>query len=107
MEILTVFAENMKKYRKQAKLTQEKLAELCDTDHRYIGQIETGRRCPSLEYVERIASALNIAPYRLFYDETDASGEELAVLHREQKEKIKAMLTENITQICSMIDEKY
>jgi transcriptional regulator with XRE-family HTH domain len=42
----------MKKYRKKAKLTQEKLAELCGTDHRYIGQIETGVRCPSLDYNE-------------------------------------------------------
>ena len=106
MEILTVFAENMKKYRKQAKLTQEKLAELCETDHRYIGQIETGRRCPSLEYVERIASALNIAPYRLFYDETDTDGEGYIALLKEQKQKIKTMLIENVTQICSMIDEQ-
>ena len=106
MKILTVFAENMKKYRKRAKMTQEKLAELCETDHRYIGQIETGRRCPSLEYVERIASALNIAPYRLFYDETDADGDGQAALLREQKQKIKTMLIENVTQICSMIDEQ-
>jgi len=107
MEIQAVFAENMKKYRKQAKLTQEKLAELCETDHRYIGQIETGRRCPSLEYVEKIAVALNIAPYRLFYDETNAENEGLMALHREQKQKIKTMLIENVTKVCSMIDEQY
>ena len=107
MEIQAVFAENMKKYRKQAKLTQEKLAELCDTDYRYIGQIETGRRCPSLEYIGKIAAALNIAPYRLFYDEADTENEELTTLHREQKQKIKTMLIENVTRICSMIDEQY
>ena len=106
MGLRAVFAENMKKYRKQARLTQEKLAELCDTDHRYIGQIETGRRCPSLEFVEIIASALNIAPYRLFYDEKDASGEELAALNKEQKQKIKTMLIENVSKICLFIDEQ-
>src|SRR5215471_14927722 len=104
MELQTVFAENMKKYRKQAKLTQEKLAELCDTDHRYIGQIETGRRCPSLEYVGKIAAALNIAPYRLFYDETNMEDDELATMYREQKSKIKTLLIENVSQICSKID---
>ena len=107
MELQAVFAENMKKYRKQAKLTQEKLAELCDTDHRYIGQIETGRRCPSLEYIGKIASALNIAPYRLFYDETNAEDDGTAAIHREQKQKIKTMLIDNVTRICSMIDEQY
>jgi transcriptional regulator with XRE-family HTH domain len=105
MEIQAVFAENMKKYRKQAKITQEKLAELCDTNHRYIGQIETGRRCPSLEYVERIAEALNIAPYLLFYD--DSNDAESITLRTEQKDKIKSMLSENFSHICSLIDEDY
>jgi transcriptional regulator with XRE-family HTH domain len=105
MKIQAVFAGNMKKYRKLAKITQEKLAELCDTDHRYIGQIETGRRCPSLEFIEKIAIALNIAPYLLFYDETDIEG--VAARHREQKQKIKTMLIENVSRICSMIDEQY
>ena len=107
MEIQVVLAENMKKYRKQAKITQEKLAELCNTDYRYIGQIETGRRYPSLEFIGKIAAALNIAPYLLFYDETGADNEGLAALHGEQKQKIKTMLIENVTRICSMIDEQY
>jgi transcriptional regulator with XRE-family HTH domain len=102
MEIQAVFAGNMKKYRKQAKITQEELAELCNTDHRYIGQIETGRRCPSLEFIGKIAAALNVAPYRLFYDENGG----LEVLHQEQKQKIKTMLIESVSRICSMIDER-
>ncbi|MDR2419247.1 MAG: helix-turn-helix domain-containing protein [Treponema sp.] len=39
---------NLRKYRKQASLTQKRLAELCDTDPRYIGQLETGHCCPFL-----------------------------------------------------------
>jgi transcriptional regulator with XRE-family HTH domain len=107
MDIQTVFAENMKKYRKKAKLTQEKLAEMCGTDHRYIGQIETGVRCPSLDFVERIASALKIAPYRLFYDESNSDDEGFTALQKEQKQKLKALLFDNFSQICSVIDEQY
>ena len=107
MEIQTVFTENMRKYRKKAKLTQEKLAEICGTDFRYIGQIETGVRCPSLDYVERIASALKIAPYRLFYDENSKEDDGFVALQKEQKQKIKNMLFENFSQICSIIDEQY
>ncbi|GHV68963.1 transcriptional regulator [Spirochaetia bacterium] len=107
MGIQDVFIVNMRKYRKQAGITQEKLAEFCDTDPAYIGQIETGRRCPSLEYVERIAAALNIAPYRLFYDEAEVGDEGIIALHKEQKQKIKTMLIENVSRICSMIDEQY
>jgi transcriptional regulator with XRE-family HTH domain len=107
MELKSVFAENMRKYRKQAKMTQEKLAEICNTDHRYIGQIETGCRCPSLEFIGKIAIALNIAPYLLFYDETGVENELFAARHKEQKQKIKTMLIENVSRICSMIDEQY
>ncbi|MDR3343270.1 MAG: helix-turn-helix transcriptional regulator [Treponema sp.] len=63
--------KNMKKHRKLAGFTQEKLAELCDTDPCYIRQIESGRRCPSMTYIEKIATALDIAPYLLFYDTSD------------------------------------
>lgn len=98
---------NMKKCRKQAGLTQEKLAEACSTDPCYIRQIEIGRRCPSFGYIERIAKALNIAPYRLFYDETYTENEEFVPLRKEHKEKIKTMLTENVSRICTMLDEHY
>jgi len=107
MKIQVIFSQNMRKYRKKANLTQEKLAEMCETDHRYIGQIETGARCPSLEYVERIATALNVAPYLLFYDESNNENNELMALSIEQRQKMKAMLFENFSQMCTMIDEKY
>ena len=104
MRIHAVFSENMRKYRKKAKLSQEKLAEICGTDHRYIGQIETGTRCPSLEYVERIANALNIAPYLLFYEENANGKDEIAGLSPEQKQKLKTILFDNFSKICALID---
>ena len=105
MEIKPIFTQNLKMYRKRAKMTQEKLAELCNTDFRYIGQIETGRRCPSLEFIGKIASALNIAPYLLFLDNNTGDGFE--VLHNDQKEKMKSIIIENATKICSIIDREY
>ena len=107
MALQQVFMVNMKKRRKQMGFTQEKLAEICNTDPCYIRQIENGRRFPSITYVERIATALNIAPYLLFYDETNTNDGGFVDLNREQKQKIKTMLIENITQICSLIDEQY
>ena len=97
---------NMKKRRKQLGFTQEKLAEICNTDPCYIRQIEIGRRFPSLTYIERIAAALNTAPYRLFYDESYTENEWLLAQQNEQKQKIKALLIENVTRICAMIDEQ-
>jgi len=106
MALQQIFMANLKRHRKQSGFTQDKLAELCNTDPCYIRQIEIGRRFPSLEYIERIAGALKIAPYRLFYDE---SNPENAAFNSElylKKQRIKAMLIENVTCICSMIDEQ-
>jgi len=96
----------MRKYRKEAKLTQEKLAEICSTDHRYIGQIETGARCPSLEYIERIATALNVEPYLLFYEGNNKGSDEIASLNMEQKQLLKTMLFDQFSKICAKIDGK-
>ena len=106
MKIQAVFAQNMKKYRKEVKLTQEKLAEICGTDHRYIGQIETGTRCPSLEFVEKIATALNIEPYLLFYEGNNNSNDGIATLTMGQKQQLKTMIFENFSNICTAIDGK-
>ncbi|MDR2632189.1 MAG: helix-turn-helix transcriptional regulator [Treponema sp.] len=98
MGLQHIFIKNMKKYRKLAGITQEKLAELCDTDPCYIGQIETGRRFPSVLYIERIATALCIAPYLLFYDQEDIHG-----VTGEQKQLIKTALIEGISQGISTV----
>lgn len=46
------------------------LAELCGTSGNYIGEIEMGRRIPSFDKIEKIASALQIAVYQLFIEES-------------------------------------
>jgi transcriptional regulator with XRE-family HTH domain len=106
MALQDVFTVNLRKYRKQASLTQEKLAELCNTDPRYIGQLETGRRCPSFAYIEKIATALSIAPYQLFYDEIEAAKQATVAANIERKQQIKTALIERVSQgIQSVVDE--
>ncbi|GHV71384.1 hypothetical protein AGMMS49928_22910 [Spirochaetia bacterium] len=43
-----------------------KLAEKCDTAASYIGEIEIGRKFPSVEMIEKIAGTLKVEPYLLF-----------------------------------------
>jgi len=54
-----------------------KVAELCGTAPSYIGEIEIGRRFPSLKLIEKIGKVLEITPYRFFIDE---NGENLGEL---------------------------
>ena len=69
MDMMKVFIQNMKKYRKKRQLSQMKLAELLDTTTSYIGGIEINNRVPSMGMVEKIAKALDIEPFRLFVDD--------------------------------------
>ena len=65
MDILKVFGTNLKKYRTEKKLSQEKFAELCDLHRTYISDIECFRRSISLENIQKIADALEIDTYKL------------------------------------------
>lgn len=57
---------NIKYYRYQNNLSQEKLAELCALSPRYLTDIERGLHCPTIPKLEMIAKALNVEPYILF-----------------------------------------
>ena len=63
-------ANNIKMVRNQRKLTQMQLAELCETSVNYIGLIETEKRFPSAEMLEKIANALDMRPQEMFAEQT-------------------------------------
>ncbi len=71
MDIIEVFGDNLKKYRTQIGLSQEKFAEKCGMHRTYISAIECYRRSISLENVQRIADALMIDTYKLFISEKE------------------------------------
>ena len=50
----------IRKYRKLAGLTQEKLAERIDINPVYMGQIERGYRVPTVDVLLRMARALKV-----------------------------------------------
>lgn len=60
------FIKNLKFYRNEKKISQEKLAESCNCATGTIGCIECGRTLPSFEMIDKIAAALEIHPADLF-----------------------------------------
>ena len=65
MRLNTTFGKNLRRLRKEAGLSQEDLAAEIGIDMRYLGGIERGQENPTLEIVERAASALKVAPNTL------------------------------------------
>ena len=70
MDLTHIFVRNLKKWRKNAGFSQKTLAQRCNAAHSYIRQIESGTGHPSFAFIEKLAGALDIEPYQLFYDET-------------------------------------
>ena len=60
------FISNLKKYRKEKKLTQARLSELCDVTTSTIGNIECGIAKPSFDLIIDIATVLGVHPALLF-----------------------------------------
>ena len=55
-----LLGNGVRKYRKLAGLTQEKLAEKVELNPVYIGQIERGSKVPTIDVLLRIAKALKV-----------------------------------------------
>ncbi len=74
MDIIKVFGKNVRKYRTERRVSQEKFAELCGLHRTYISDIECFRRSISLDNIQKIADALGVETYRLFIPLQDFDG---------------------------------
>jgi len=57
---------NILHYRKEQRLTQEQLAEMCGLSRNHIQRIETGAAGCSVDTLIEIAAVLNVDLYKLF-----------------------------------------
>ncbi|MCR5125383.1 MAG: helix-turn-helix domain-containing protein [Treponema sp.] len=66
MSLEKTVIDNIKRIRKEKGITQEQLAEACNTATSYIGLMEIYRNVPKLSTIEKIANALEVEPQILF-----------------------------------------
>jgi len=64
--IREVLAKNIKEYRHKYGFSQDKLAELASITSQYLATVETCRKFPTPEVLDRIAEALSIETHELF-----------------------------------------
>ena len=62
MTLRQIFKDNVKYYRKQLRLSQEKLAELSGLSTNYIGEIERTNRKVTIDTIEKVANGFSIDP---------------------------------------------
>ncbi|HEU5422616.1 MAG TPA: helix-turn-helix transcriptional regulator [Nitrolancea sp.] len=54
------FAELLKRYREQVRMSQSRLAECSGFDHSYVSRLESGHRTPTRDAVVKFAQALGL-----------------------------------------------
>jgi transcriptional regulator with XRE-family HTH domain len=88
---------NIKIYRNTCGISQSKLAERVDTATNYISAIESGRRFPSVEMLEKIALALEIDTPELF----SVKNVQISIEKREIEEQIWLNIGQNLSNYIS------
>jgi len=91
-----LFIINLKNYRKVRGISQSRLAELCESSQAYIAEIEVGKKFPSPDMIERIASALELESYCLFQNKPIEGEQALTPL---QRQEIAEKIFDSVTKI--------
>ncbi|MDR2922035.1 MAG: helix-turn-helix transcriptional regulator [Treponema sp.] len=112
MTLKQIFIHNMKEFRKKEGFSQMKLAEYCNTSPTYIGEIEVGKKFPSMDMIEKIAAILRIKPYLFFIDRTEQNAGINAEninpkLPKSMQNEIRSELSFSINELIRETLEKY
>lgn len=98
-DIHDVLQKNMKKYRQKNGVSQQALAELSDLSSTFIGEIEAGRRSPSLDSLVAISKALNVEPFQLLIPEAYTGNELIKRYNETLTERFGLILEEISSQL--------
>lgn len=63
--LASAFGLIVREFRQKSGWTQEELAEKAGVHRTYVGDLENGRKAPTLDVVERLADAFDTAPHLL------------------------------------------
>lgn len=85
---------NIKNLRRVKGWSQMKLAEEASLSTGMIGDIETGKKSPSIETLEKISVAFNVPTYCLMMDSEEAETMNRQTRNAEKIERIKELLNE-------------
>ena len=83
--------DNIKRIRKEKGISQEKLAEGCNTATSYIGLMEIYKNVPKLSTIERIAKALDVDPLTFFQDKNKTPLEQELGIQKKKKSILQCL----------------
>lgn len=79
-DVMQIFAQNLKKYRTNAGLTQKQLSERLEISQKHLSFLETGTQFASASLIDKICDELKISCGDLFSSEKDINHKELDLI---------------------------
>jgi len=95
-DVRILLAKNMKNFREILGISQMELAEKIGCSPTLIGKIETMKRFPSADNLNRIAKALDIAPSDLFLDINSSKTAKSMTSRQKRKSQLKSKINKAI-----------
>jgi len=100
-DVRILLATNMKHFREVLNLSQMELADRIGCSPTLIGKIETMKRFPSADSLNRIVKALEIAPSDLFLDTDASEAVRSLAFQQERKSRLKSEVNKAIDEFFS------
>ena len=83
---------NVKYYRSRLNLSQQELAEKCEVSTTYIGDIELGRKYPSLRTLIKVATVFDIPVHMLLIDSENYRNQAVELFSRDLGKSISTVI---------------
>ena len=96
--------QRIRKARRSAGMTQEKLGEVCSISTAHIGHIERGTRIPSLDTFFRIADALKVSADELLADSPKSPESTLISIAKSLDGKDKGKIKSFVNAVKALAD---
>ena len=108
-DLKSILGNNIAKYRKRRKFTQEVFAEKIFLSISALSDIETGNSYPKYDTITKIVETLGVEPYELFIDEKldfKAKNYEdtIELLNNFKNNEIKIAIMRKIAELVDILD---
>ena len=101
--ISSVVGERIRKFRTEQKLSQEELAFASELHPAYIGKVERGDKCPTVETLYKISNGLKIPLHKLLDIGSGTEVSESDAYHRIQ-EALDGLSADEMLQIAQIVE---
>ena len=96
--------ERIRKFRTEQKLSQEELAFIAELHPAYIGKVERGDKCPTVETLYKIAYGLKIPLHKLLDIDSGTEAQNTDAYHR-IREAMDGCTAEEMLKIAQIVEQ--